>query len=172
MIYIGVDHGLKGALAAIDDNCKILKTLKMPLKKDGTINAFEIFSWLHLNFDDCDQDVTACGERLNAIFRASASTTFSFGKNYGVVTGILEAFEMEYKEVRAVDWQKFVFSKLNVPETHLTKKTPSGKLKQDTKARAMIAVKTIWGDEAEKYLKHDGICDALLIAYYSMEISK
>lgn len=163
-VYLGVDHGAKGALAAIDEDGNILKTLKMPLKKDGTIDAFEIFSWLHINLDEYEYDVLCCGERLHAIFKASASTTFIFGKNVGVVTGIIEAFQMDYQEVRAIDWQNHIFTKLSIPETHQTKKTPSGKPKKDTKIMAKAAVEKLW---PEQDTKHDGINDALLIAEYA-----
>lgn len=167
-VFLGVDHGLKGALAVINEHGGVMRTLKMPLKKvngEESIDAFAIFSWLHLHFDEYEFDTLATGERLHAIFKAAASTTFSFGKNVGVVTGIIEAFEMDYQEVRAVEWQKYIFTTYEIPETHETKKTPSGKLKKDTKIMAAIAVEKIFGDNYRGL--SDGINDALLIAKYA-----
>jgi hypothetical protein len=166
-VYLGCDHGAQGALAAINEDGEILHYTKMPLKPDGTIDAFQIYSWLYENFDEYDYEVTVCGEKLHAIFKAAASTTFSFGKNVGTVTGIIECLEMYYFEVRAVDWQKHMFTKYEIPITHQKKKTPSGKLKNDTKAMAKDCLKKIYPTFESN---HDGIIDALLIANYAKEI--
>ena len=166
-VFIGVDHGSNGALAAISESGDIINVLKMPRKEDGDIDCFQVYSWLYENFGDYEHEVIACGEKLHAIFKASASTTFSFGKNIGKIVGIIECLEMDYMEVRAVDWQKYIFTELSIPETHQNKKTPSGKFKRDTKVMARMAVANIWGSESLPYIKHDGICDALLIAEFA-----
>lgn len=168
-IYLGVDHGAKGAFAALDENGSIHNMLKTPLKKDGTIDCFQVYSWLFENYGDYEHEVVACGEKLNAIFRASASTTFSFGKNIGKIVGIIECLEMEYKEVRAVDWQKYIFTTFSIADSFSSKKTPSGKIKKDTKVMALNAAKQIWGDQIIPYAKHDGAIDALLIAYHALK---
>jgi hypothetical protein len=164
-IYLGVDFGAKGALAALDESGKILNVIKTPLKS-GTdeIDCFQVYSWLYENFNEYDYEVIACGEKLHAIFKAAASTTFSFGKNVGKIVGIIECLDMEYVEVRAVDWQNYMFTTLSIPETHQTKKTPSGKLKKDTKIMAKAAVSKLW---PKQDTKHDGINDALLIAEFA-----
>lgn len=164
-IFIGTDHGAKGGLAAVSETGEIIHTLKMPLK-NGEIDCFQVYSWLYENFGDYEHEVVACGEKLHAIFKAAASTTFSFGKNVGKIVGIIECLEMEYFEVRAVDWQKHIFTTYNIPETHQTKKTPSGNLKKDTKIMAKVAVETIWPTQDTK---HDGINDALLIAKFALD---
>jgi hypothetical protein len=170
-IFIGVDHGASGALAALTEDGKIHNILKMPYR-DGKIDCFQVYSWLYENYGDYEHEVTSCGEKLNAIFRAAASTTFSFGKNVGKIVGIIECLEMNYLEVRAVDWQKYIFNKFSIEESYSTKKTPSGKLRKDTKGMALLAATKIWGDEILPYAKHDGLIDALLIAYYAMENNK
>jgi hypothetical protein len=162
-IYVGVDHGEKGALVALSESGEILHTLAMPLK-DGKIDCFQVYSWLYENFGDYEHEVVACGERLHAIFKASASSTFTFGKNVGKVVGIIECLEMDYHEFRAVDWQRHIFDQHSVPEMGAPDK--KGKFKRDTKAMAAFAADLIW---PELNTNHDGIIDALLIAEYGRQ---
>jgi hypothetical protein len=165
-VYLGVDFGLKGALAALNESGNIIDVLPMPLKSDGTIDAFQIYSWLYESWGDYDDEVVACGEKLHAIFRASASSTFNFGKGIGLVTGIIECLEMEYFEVRAVDWQKFHFAGLD--EVSFPLKKNQKKPKRNTKYMASKAALRIWEmDNLISYIDKDGIIDALLIAEYA-----
>lgn len=169
-IFMGVDHGLRGALATITEDGEIHGILQMPLKS-GEIDCFEIYSWLFENYGDYEHEIIACGEKLNAIFRASASSTFNFGKNIGKVTGIIECLEMEYSEVTATTWQKFFFDLYQIEPIFDTKKTPSGKTRKDTKSMALIVAQKIWGNQIDPYMNKDGIVDALLIAEYARRSS-
>jgi hypothetical protein len=167
-VYIGVDHGEKGALAALDWNGDILDHMKMPIK-DDKIDCFQIYSWLYENWGDYDEHVVVCGERLHAIFKAAASSTFSFGKNVGKIVGIIECLQMEYHEVRAVDWQDAIFEEWKIDPIYSSKRTPSGKLRKDTKAMAAVALEHLHGNNRDfsTFVKHDGLVDALLIAEYA-----
>ena len=174
-IFIGTDHGLKGALIALSESGKILHVLPMPTYKDDNgdnqIDCFQVYSWLYENFGDYEHEVVACGERLHAIFKASASSTFNFGKNIGKITGIIECLEMEYYEVRAVDWQKHQFATHSIPELTIIKKG-SKKPKRDTKAMAKICASKIWDMDIFDWINHDGVLDALLIADYARQTYK
>jgi hypothetical protein len=180
-VYLGIDHGLKGALATITSDGKIHKILPMPLYKignDEVIDCFQIYSWLYENYGDYEHELIAVGERLHAIFKASASTTFNFGKNVGKVVGIIECLKMDYMEVRAVDWQKHMFTLHSIPEIYETKTnkktgqiittlSASGKPKRDTKAMAKVCASKIWEMEIFDYILNDGVLDALLIAEHA-----
>ena len=168
-IYIGTDHGKNGALVAMSEKGKVLDILPMPKKQDGSIDCFQVYSWLYENYGDYEHEVVAVGEKLHAIFRVAASNTFEFGKNIGKIVGIIECLEMEYQEVRAVDWQKYLFTKYEVPEISQKKLTKSGKKKRDTKAMALHLASVLYPEVAQNYATKDGVVDALLIARYAQE---
>lgn len=171
MIYIGLDLGEKGALAALDESGNILEVLKMPLNSLGEVDCFQVYSWLYENYDSYDDDVIIYTEKLHAMFKVRASSTFQFGKTIGKTLGVVECLEMEYMEVRAVDWQKYIFTTYNIPEITVLKKG-NKKPTRDTKKMALEAASAIWGAEIIPYAKHDGVIDALLIAEYARRSHK
>lgn len=169
MIYIGIDMGIKGGLAALDEGGRILHALKMPtIKRDDEnhIDCFQVYSWLYENYDSFDEEVIIYTEKLHAIFGSAASATFNFGKTIGKTLGVVECLEMEYVEVRAVDWQKYIFTKYEIPEQQILKKG-NKKPTRDTKKMARIAASKIWGMDVFDYIDNDGIIDALLIAEFA-----
>lgn len=161
--------GAKGALAALDESGQILQVIKMPLNSLGEIDCFQVYSWLYENYDSYDDDVIIYTEKLHAIFKSSAASTFTFGKTIGKTLGVVECLEMPYVEVRAVDWQKYLFTKYEVVEIHKPLKKKQKKPSRDTKAMALVCAVKAFGAPVTPYIKHDGIIDALLIAKYAQE---
>lgn len=170
--YLGIDFGVNGALVTLNESAHATHILPTPKRQDGTIDSFEIFSWMHQNFEEFDDDVVAIGEKLGSIYRAAASTTFSFGRNIGIVTGIIESFDMRIHEVTARTWQKYLFEKYEIETILGSKKTPSGQPKNDTKLMALKVAQKLYPEIATKYAKRDGVIDALLIARYGWELNK
>lgn len=171
MIYIGLDHGLKGAIAALDESGKILTYTKMPTT-DGTVASARIYDWLqninyftgaHYNMSN----TVIYGERLHALFGSSASATFSFAKSIGKALGAVECVGIPYYEVRARDWQEEIFTLCEAPEMGEVKK--NGRYKRDTKAMASFCADHLW---PELDTNHDGIIDALLIAEFARRTHK
>lgn len=108
-------------------------------------------------------------EKVHAIYGSSASSTFTFGRNYQAALCGLEASDIPYRLVAPKDWQKTVLCKKN--------KIFKNKNKVDTKAMAREAAKVIFKDES--FLKtprsktpHDGLVDAALIATYGLRKEK
>lgn len=173
--YLGIDHGLKGALAILNEDGSIDRILAIPTRINDKgaeeIDCYKVYSWLDLHYGDYKDELVACGERLHAIFKASASSTFNFGRNIGMITAIIECLEMEYYEVRAVDWQRFSFEKHNIPELTITKKG-NKKPSRDTKGMAKVCASKIWDLDIFDHILNDGVIDALLIANYARQTYK
>lgn len=165
-IYVGIDIGKHGAIAVLEPEDKIAKVsaFPMPMIKDQ-VDYHEL--------SDMIRDLrvaNSCGvhvvfEKLGVIFGSGKSTAFSMGHQAGAVEMACIAHTVSYTKVRAVDWQKQMFS--GVSEILKT-----GTTKKDTKAMALVAIKRIFptleltfGVRAKK--PHDGLVDAVLMAEYA-----
>lgn len=176
MRYIGIDYGAKGALASLSETGEILQLTKMPEKSDGSIDAIQVKIWLWEEYIACNGNMLITGERLHAIFGSSAKSTFSFALNIGKVLSQIETMKIPYQEVRAVDWQEYVFGIClycdgerfyHTEEMGDVKINKKGKLtyKRDTKAMASFAFDALY-PEYERPTT-DGERDAVLIAEYA-----
>jgi hypothetical protein len=169
MRFISIDLGLQGGLASVTDTGIILATAKMPLREDGSVDAYEVMLWIAQETADAleSQEGLVIGmERLHAIFMSSAASTFTFGLNIGKVHGAMECLELPITEVRAVDWQNYLFTILDVPEMGEVK---GGRYKRSTKDMAAWARDILW--PTNELPDHDGITDALLISEYLRRLS-
>lgn len=178
MYTLGIDFGKKGGFALLKEQVIIQKWV-MPLTEDNEIDpqgvldiaresTERVLSELsHRELVKLDgMPIKIYGEVLHALFNSSAKSTFNFGKAYGVVIGVIEANLGPINLIRAVDWQKQVFTQLEIAEV---KKTNSNR--RDTKLMALHSALHLWPDESwvespRHRRLHDGMIDAALIAYY------
>lgn len=181
-IFVGIDIGLKGGIVAIDgESEKLLYCVPIPPseKRDHIFNSLsgkhlELLSD-HLNeIQNLSEgrDVNVYAEKLHALFGSSAKATFNFGFINGWTLGVFEKELGGIELVRAVDWQKYLFSKYL---TEPIMKTVKGKEKKDTKAMS-IHVATLF-EEGDYFIPSkrsrvisDGMTDAYCIARYAMEV--
>lgn len=167
---IGIDVGKNGAIFIWKED-NTFSCHKMPL----VAKEYDLVTLKDILIEYCQEpNVMVCLEDLNAIFGSSAGATFSFGEGFGLIKGILSAYEIPFTLVHAKVWQKFCFQ--GIPEV---RKPPSEKQKVlnkrgsiDTKAMALLAVKRLcpqypvnFGGRATK--AHDGLVDAALISFYA-----
>jgi len=169
MIYIGIDPGYNGFITVINENREILDKYPMPVKKklrevDGETLANFLAKW-------CAGDKQYClyVEDVHAIFGSAAGSTFTFGKNVGMLLGALEAEAFSYKLVAPKLWQKHVWISKDIVRVP----SSSGKtMVTDTKATSLNAAKRLFpGGDFRKSTRatqpHDGMVDSLLIATYA-----
>jgi hypothetical protein len=165
MVFVGIDFGVKGGIAVIDEASNILDKWPMPVTKDNDIDTYAlsiILKSIHADYTE----VYIAGEKLHAIFGSAAKATFKFGHDYGVVkTMVSLLLKQEAQLVRAVDWQKRVFAKLKIEPV----KKPNSK-RNDTKIMALHSILNIWPNEdfrknSRCRIFHDGMIDACLIAW-------
>lgn len=93
MIYIGIDPGKKGGLAAIENN-KLIAVI--PYLQ--TAKILEFLSTNKVEFGII--------ERVHAFPQQGVVSQFSFGENYGWWKGVLTALRIPYLETLPKVWQK------------------------------------------------------------------
>jgi hypothetical protein len=156
-VYVGIDIGLKGAVARITNDEDPIG-FKMPvLGKE--VDPHDIIEQLgKLNAD------YIVFEKLGVIFGSSKATAYSMGKQSGIIETACICLGVPYTAVKAIEWQKDMFT--GVTEA----KKSNGK--RDTKAMALTACKRIFpgveltmSDKAT--VPHDGYVDALLMAEWA-----
>lgn len=95
MIYLGIDPGASGAIAALwgdgkPEFCKLKET------------EHDASNWLwQFPFDEC----VATIELVHAMPKQGVTSTFKFGKSYGFLLGLLTAHRIPYQFVRPLVWQ-------------------------------------------------------------------
>lgn len=152
---MAIDPGLKGGLVLIESS-QIIAAIAMPTLASGKVMDNEtIAKWIHKQKPD-----RVYLEKVQAMFRASASSTFSFGRNLGAIQGILSALQIPYLQVHPKTWQKLCHDGVEK--------------KFDPKHRSAVAAARLFpgfdftmGDGRKIY--HDGVVDAALIAYYGSQ---
>lgn len=144
MIFIGVDPGMSGAIAVLDQerNCGFVK---------NSTTESDLSSWLRLQFS-CSNTYDgsfAYIERVSAMPKQGVSSTFKFGQSYGFLRGLLIAHRVPFEEVSPRKWQSAMGCL-------------SGGDKNVTKARAQQLFPQVKVTHA--------IADALLLAEYCRRV--
>lgn len=175
MRYLGVDFGLKGALASLSETGEILQLTKMPLLENGSVDALGVMIWLADEEQLAEangEELVIYGENLHSIFGTSAGSNFTFAKNIGKVLGAIECAQINYFDIRAIDWQSHIFEALDVPEMGDMKTTKKGKVKYKrlTKLMAEFAFDALFPHYENK--TNDGERDACLIAEFARRTHK
>lgn len=174
---IGIDLGKGGAIVIIDQVTSEIGKITMPLIK-GTkeLDVAEIINILKI-FDPKESFVAF--EDVRAIFGAQAGATFTFGFVAGATEAAVISLGFQFRKINPKVWQKLAF--LGIPEVRKPNKVDKNgkeiKGKVDTKAMALHASKRLFpnfdGRATERSrIAHDGIIDALLIAWYVTQTYK
>jgi hypothetical protein len=174
MIEIGIDVGLTGAIATIDNgrvgvqdmpvkervvNGK--KTQELDFKKLD-IELWEISEQKEMWADpptahatlEAVQAMKRKDKKGNFVTQGVAST-FKFGRTYGATEMCLVCNEIEYTKVSPQKWKRYIFGR-------------TGTTKSDSIDMAI----SLYPD-AKKFIwlkKHDGRAEALLLAHYGLKM--
>jgi hypothetical protein len=154
-IYIGIDNGIHGGIATLDEN-GIGRVWKMPLEPCGKrVDGYRIAQILSLFLPDSVVALELLPDHMD-----SAATMRSFAMNYGILYNAAKLSGLRVVEVpcgnRLDGWQRRLL----------------GRQKKGGNKRAAAAlVRKLWPDypfptkaPTGKVL-HDGIVDAVLVAY-------
>lgn len=155
MHYIGIDPGLSGGIALIDDD-GVIGTWPMPVLTIGTkkeINVTGLSRWLESNAYACSMVGV---EIQHAMPKQGVSSMFKIGKGYGIILGILTALKMPFTEIRANEWQKIMFAGHPKANTKDLSKKIAQQLYPSVDFKATSRCTNL----------HDGMTDAALIATY------
>ena len=156
MRIIGIDPGLSGGIAILEDN-KVKEMFDMPVMADGKknkrqLNSAFLVQLIKENIKDIENTVMVV-EQVNAMPGQGVTSMFNFGQTFGAIKGICAALGLPIFLVRPAKWKKH-FELIN-----------SSKDASRTKAIEM------YPSIAEKLSKKKDVnkSDAILIARYYSE---
>ena len=146
MIYMGIDPGKSGALAAIDQDGKIISLCSFDEENYRS-------AMLHIIKSGGDDGIRCCLEKVSAMPKQGVTSMFNFGTNFGWIQGMLFSFFISYQLVTPKKW-KAAFS-LNSEKADsimtCTKLFPDANLRRTDRCK----------------VDHDGMAEALLMAEYA-----
>ncbi len=109
MKIIGIDPGLSGAIAILQDK-KVLKIFDMPVMSDGKKNKKQLNSAYLVNLikenTDSNEEVAVVVEQVNAMPGQGVTSMFNFGQTFGAIKGICAALNLSIFFVRPSKWKK------------------------------------------------------------------
>ncbi len=151
MLYIGIDPGFTGAVAALDEQGNFVSVVDVPTfeivggaKKKTRLDVVGIARII--------RDLKPCKavlEDVHSMPEQGITGAFAFGRGLGVWEGILAALEVSTHMVSPLKWKKATMEGM-------------GKEKDASRLRALALFPT-----ADLRLKkHHGRADALLMALY------
>lgn len=144
---IGIDPGVMGAMAVLDDKFRCIELHDMPTmplgKKHLQINAAALAD-LFNHYPPCHVYL----EEVHAMPKQGVSSTFNFGTSYGVVQGVCGALDFPLILVRPAAWKK------------------SARLVGKPKDAARTLAQHLYPEQNLSLKKHLGRADALLIARF------
>ena len=109
MRIIGIDPGLSGGIAILEDN-KIKEIFDMPVMSDGKKNKRQLNSALLAqlikdNIKDIENTIMVV-EQVNAMPGQGVTSMFNFGQTFGAIKGICAALCLPIFFVRPAKWKK------------------------------------------------------------------
>ena len=109
MKIIGIDPGLSGAIAVLENN-KVLNIFDMPVMSEGKKNKRQLNSALLVNLIkeniENSEEVAVVVEQVNAMPGQGVTSMFNFGQTFGAIKGICAALELPIFFVRPSKWKK------------------------------------------------------------------
>jgi crossover junction endodeoxyribonuclease RuvC len=109
MLIIGIDPGISGAIACMEDY-KIIARVKwvkdMPTIPKSTGKGLQVdahaLASMMCGIGECRVQI----EAVSAMPGQGVTSMFSFGKSAGIIEGVLAAYEIPYSFVRPQAWKK------------------------------------------------------------------
>ena len=109
MKIIGIDPGLSGAIAVLENN-KVLNLFEMPVMSEGKKNKRQLNSALLVNLIkenmEKNEEIVVVVEQVNAMPGQGVTSMFNFGQTFGAIKGVCAALELPIYFVRPSKWKK------------------------------------------------------------------
>mgnify|MGYP001186789822 CR=1 FL=1 len=109
MKIIGIDPGLSGAIAILENN-KVLSIFEIPVMSEGKknkrqLNSAQLVKLLKDNISK-NEEVSVVVEQVNAMPGQGVTSMFNFGQTFGSIKGICAALNLPIFYVRPAKWKK------------------------------------------------------------------
>lgn len=156
MLMIGIDPGKTGAVVAIRYTLEVVTVADTPTFRAGKGREYDIpeMAALIVRASLAGKQVQAILERAQPMPKQGVTSTFSFGRGYGIWEGILGALGVRYRTVRPGEWTKKVLNGL----------PGKGKARSIQFARQMFPDLELIPEGCR--VPRDGRADAACLAYY------
>ena len=109
MKRIGVDPGLQGALALLNDNLELIEVVDMPVmamgKHKNQVNSAELGKLLS-RWHSQKGAVTVYLEAVHSMPGQGVSACFNFGDSFGCIRGVCGALQIPIVLVTPQSWKK------------------------------------------------------------------
>lgn len=152
MRRVGIDPGVTGALALLDDDLQAVQVIDMPTLINGKKNEVNavalgkiLYKW---SYDIGTNNLTIILEEVHAMPKQGVTSTFGFGDSFGCVRGVCGALQISMIRIPANQWKK-----------------KAGLLRKPKDAARALA-QHLYPEVDLALKKHIGRADALLIARY------
>lgn len=165
MIYIGIDPGKSGAIAAYEsDTMSIVSLIEMPLikgKKKSELDLIGMRTMIGSIVDNnADSSIRATIEKAQAMPKQGVVSMLSIGYGYGALCMALVCLRISFIEVRPNEWHKKILVGM-----------PKGEQKAASIGNAQKIFPDCYnslttGPSGRQRKPHDGMADALNIALY------
>lgn len=170
MRIMGIDSGSKGSIVSLSENGEIIEhfMLKSVYNSDDGYDFNKLTNYLKSIADD----VVICGvEKIHSFDGTDKHTAFKMGMGLQVIYSALSCCGINYVDFTAKTWQNY--SRTNEDIVFKNEFTKSGKPKIDTKKTALKVAGRLFPNQSFRATKRsttpsDGIVDAALIAYYTL----
>ena len=167
---LGCDTGTNGAIVSLTENGEFIEAFL--LNTVYNVNTGYNFKKLNEYIKSIADDVLICGvEKVYGFDGTSKATSFSMGAGLQFIHDILDANEIKYVDIASKTWQNY--SRTNEDIVFKDELTKTGKKKIDTKKTALNVAGRLFPSVSFRATKrsttsHDGIVDAALTAYYTL----
>ena len=110
MKVIGIDPGLSGAIAVLEDK-KVLGIFDMPVMAEGKknkrqLNSAQLVNVIKSNIN-LDEEISVVVEQVNAMPGQGVTSMFNFGQTFGAIKGVCAALNLPIFFVRPSKWKKY-----------------------------------------------------------------
>ena len=109
MKIIGIDPGLSGGIAVLENN-KVINIFDMPVMPEGKKNKRQLNSALLVSLIkdnvNANEEVIVVVEQVNAMPGQGVTSMFNFGQTFGAIKGVCAALELPIFFVRPSKWKK------------------------------------------------------------------
>ena len=109
MKVIGIDPGLSGAIAILENN-KVLEIFDIPVMSEGKKNKRQLNSAQLVNIirenTKSSEEIIVVVEQVNAMPGQGVTSMFNFGQTFGAIKGVCAALQLPIFFVRPSKWKK------------------------------------------------------------------
>ena len=156
MKIIGIDPGLSGAIAILENN-RVLNIFEIPVMSEGKknkrqLNSAQLVKLFRDNISK-NEEVAVVVEQVNAMPGQGVTSMFNFGQTFGAIKGICASLGLPIFFVRPSKWKKH-FELINSS-------------KDSSRTKAIEMYPSLSNDLAKK--KDVNKSDAILIARFFSE---